>query len=64
MDLYIYNFSICTFTIFYQVTSHSNYVIYLLEWGMCKIPYFGKPATFNIRLNNHRKDKNKCHRRM
>ena len=26
---------------------------------MCKIQYVGKPETsFNIRLNNHRKDKN------
>ena len=46
-----------TFTIFHQVTCHSNYVIYLLECIMCKIQYVGKCETsFNIRLNNHRKD--------
>ena len=45
------------FTIFHQVTFHSNYVIYLLECIMCKIQYAGKSETpFNIRLNNHRKD--------
>ena len=42
---------------FRQVTCHSNYVIYLLECVMCKIQYFGKSETsFNIKLNNHRKD--------
>ena len=54
-----------TFTIFHQVTSHSNYVIYLLECIMCKIRYVGKSETsFNIRLNNHSKDikKTKRHR--
>ena len=46
-----------TFTIFHQVTCHSNYVVYLLECIMCKIKYVGKSETsFNIRLNNHRKD--------
>ena len=46
-----------TFTIFHQVTCHSNYVIYLLEWILCKIQHVGKSETsFNIRLNNHRKD--------
>ena len=46
-----------TFTIFHQVTCHSNYVIYLLECVMCKIQYAGKSETsFNTRLNNHRKD--------
>ena len=46
-----------TFTIFYQITCHSNYVIYLLECVTCKIQYVGKSETsFNIRLNNHRKD--------
>ena len=54
-----------TFTIFPQVTCHSNYVIYLLECIMSKIQYVGKSeASFNIRLNNHRKNikKNKHHR--
>ena len=46
-----------TFTIFCQVTCHSNYVIYLPECIMCKIQYVEKSETpFNIRLNNHRKD--------
>ena len=52
---------------FHQVTCHSNYVIYLLECIMCKIQYVGKSETsFNIRLNNHRKDikKTKRHRTM
>ena len=45
-----------TFTILYQVTGHSNYIIYLLECIMCK-QYAGKFKTsFNFRLNNHRKD--------
>ena len=46
-----------TFTIFHLVTCHSNYVISLLERIMCKIQYVEKSETsFNIRLNNHRKD--------
>ena len=46
-----------TCTIFHQVTCHSNYVICLLDSIMCKIQYVGKSETsFNIRLNNHKKD--------
>ena len=46
-----------TFTIFHQVTCHSNYVIYLLECVMFKIQHVGKSETsFNIRLYNYRKD--------
>ena len=46
-----------TFTIFHQVTCHSNYVMYLLECIMCKMQYFEKSETsFNIRLNYHKKD--------
>ena len=46
-----------TFTIFHQVTYHSNYAIYLLECIMSKIQYVGKSEiSFNIRLNNDRKD--------
>ena len=49
-----------TFTIFHQVTCHSNYIIYLLECIMFKIQYVGKSETsFNIRLTNHRKDTKK-----
>ena len=51
-----------TFTIFHQVTCHSNYVIYLLECIMRKIQYVRKSEiSFNIRLNNHRKDIKKPH---
>ena len=33
------------------------YLIYLLECNICNIQYVGKrETTFNIRLNNHRKD--------
>ena len=46
-----------TCTIFHKVTCYSNYVIYLLECIMSKIQYVGKSETsFNIRVNNHRKD--------
>ena len=49
-----------TFTIFHQVTCHSNYVIYLLECILGKIQYVGKSKTaFNIRINNHTKDMQK-----
>ena len=34
-----------TFTIFHQVTCHSNYVIYLLECIMCTIQHVGKLET-------------------
>ena len=56
-----------TFKIFHQVICHSNYVIYLLECILYKIQYVRKSETsFNIRLNNHRKDvkKNKRQRSM
>ena len=44
-------------TIFYQVICHGNYIIYLLECVMCKIQYLGRSETsFNIRLDNHKKD--------
>ena len=46
-----------TIIIFQQLFCHSNYVIYLLECVMCKIQYVENSQTsFNIRLNNHRKD--------
>ena len=46
-----------TFRIFDNVTSHSNYVTYLLECVMNKIQHVGKSETlFNIRLNIHWKD--------
>ena len=46
-----------TFRIFQKTTCQSNFIIYLLECKLCKIPYLGKAETaFNIRLNNHTKD--------
>ena len=46
-----------TFTVFHQGTCQSNYVIYFLECVICKIQYVRESETsFNIRLNNHRKD--------
>ena len=34
-------------------------MIYLMECALCKVQYVGKAeTTFNIRLNNHRKDVN------
>ena len=45
------------FTIFHQVNSKSDFVIYLLERKECHMQYVGKAETdFNLRLNNHRKD--------
>ena len=46
-----------TFRIFQKTTCKSNFIIYLLECELCKIQDVGKAeTTFNIRLNNHRKD--------
>ena len=43
-------------TIFHEVNYSSAYVIYLMEFTLCKKQYIGKlEASFNIRLNNHRK---------
>ena len=55
-----------TFTVFHQGTCQSNYVIYFLECVICKIQYVRESETsFNIRLNNHRKDtKNPVYRTM
>ena len=47
------------FNIFHRLTCKSRYVIYLMEYMLCKIQYVGKSETpFNLRLNNHRKDVN------
>ena len=47
-------------TIFQQLFCYSNYVIYSLPCVMCKIQYVENSQTsFNIRLNNHRKDMKK-----
>ena len=47
------------FNIFHTITCKSQWLIYLLECTLCKLQYIGKSETsFNIRLNNHRKDVN------
>ena len=48
-----------TFKIFHKLNCKSSFVIYLMECTLCKIQCVGKAETsFNIRLNNHRKDAN------
>ena len=48
-----------TFNIFHKLTCKSQYVIYLMEWILCKIQYVGKfENPFNLRQNNCRKDVN------
>ena len=43
--------------IYHKVNSKSSFIIYLLECYICNIQYVGKSETsFNIRLNNHRKN--------
>ena len=43
------------FTIFHQVNSKSDFVIYLLERKECHMQYVGKAETdFNLRLNTVR----------
>ena len=43
--------------IYHKISCKSNYVIYLLEWLICKTQYIGKTETpFHVKLNNHRKD--------
>ena len=45
------------FKIFHNINCKSTFLIYLLECNICNIQYVGKSeTTFNIRLNNHRKD--------
>ena len=45
------------FKIFHNINCKSTFLIYLLECNICNIQYIGKSeTTFNIRLNNHRKD--------
>ena len=47
------------YTIFRKLNCKSKFIIYLIEYTLCKIQYVGKAETaFNIRLNNHRKDVN------
>ena len=46
--------------IFHQLTCKSQAIIYLLQCRICFIQYVGKiETTFDLRLNNHRKDSNK-----
>ena len=45
---------------FFNLNCQSEYVIYLLEYTLCKMQYVGKAETAcNLRLNNHRKDTKK-----
>ena len=45
------------FKIFHNINCKSTFLIYSLECNICNIQYVGKSeTTFNIRLNNHRKD--------
>ena len=49
-----------TFSIFFNLNCKSEYVIYLMEWILCKMQYVGKAEiAFNLRLNNYRKDTRK-----
>ena len=49
-----------TFNIFFNLNCKSEYVIYLMECILCKMQYVGKAeTTFNLRLNNYRKDTKK-----
>ena len=43
--------------IFHNINLKSKYLIYLLEYALCKIQYVGDIETnFSISLNNYRKD--------
>ena len=45
------------FKIFHNINCKRTFLIYLLECNTCNIQYVGKSeTTFNIRLNDHRKD--------
>ena len=45
------------FKIFHNINCKSAFLIYLLDCNICNIHHVGKSGTtFNIRLNNHRKD--------
>ena len=47
------------YTIFHKLNCKSKFIIYLMEWALCKVQYVGKvETTFNIGLNNHWKDVN------
>ena len=45
------------YTIYRKLNCKSKFIIYLMEYALCKVHYVGKAETaFNIRLSNHRKD--------
>ena len=45
------------YKIFHNVNCANSYVIYLMECSLGNKQYVGKAETsFNVRLNNHRKD--------
>ena len=49
-----------SYTMFHEVNCSSANVIYLMGFTFCKKQYIGKSETsFNIRLNNHRKNMKK-----
>ena len=49
-----------TCKIFHQLTCKNKSIIYLLQYRICFTQYVGKSETsFNLRLNNHRKDSKK-----
>ena len=51
-----------TYMVFHEIDSSSVYVIYLMEYTLCKKQYVRKVETvFNIRLNNHRNDVKNAH---
>ena len=44
---------------FHKINCKSSFLIYLMEYTLCKIQYIEKAETpINIQLNNHRKDGN------
>ena len=49
-----------TFSIFFNVNCKSEYVIQVVKCILCEIQYLEEATTtFNLRLNNHRKDTDK-----
>ena len=49
-----------TYNIYNKLNCKSSYLVYLMECTLCKRQYASKSeTTFNIRLNNHRKDVHK-----
>ena len=45
------------YTIFHKLNCKRKFIISFMEYALWKVQYIGKAeTTFNIRLNNHRKD--------